>query len=124
MENQVMSYLSIGMGLLIVLLAVPMVAGWLRPNRIYGFRTRKTLSSPDIWYPANRAAGKGMIVAGAFLAAASIVLMLLWKGAAGNPFALVHLALWAVAVGGMTVYSFVALARILEGEGCDPHQSP
>jgi uncharacterized membrane protein len=48
-------------------LALPMVLGMVPPNPIYGFRTPKTLSSTDIWYPANRAGGWFMI-AGAALA--------------------------------------------------------
>ncbi len=48
-------------------LALPMVLGKVPPNPIYGFRTPKTLSSTDIWYPANRAGGWFMI-AGAALA--------------------------------------------------------
>lgn len=31
---------------------------------IYGFRTAKTLSSNDIWYPANRRGGLGLFLAG------------------------------------------------------------
>ena len=33
------------------------------PNGVYGFRTPKTLSSPEVWYPANRAAGWFMLAA-------------------------------------------------------------
>jgi hypothetical protein len=50
---------------LLALIAVPMVLEKVPPNWIYGFRTPKTLSSPDIWYPANRAAGWYMIAASA-----------------------------------------------------------
>jgi uncharacterized membrane protein len=46
-------------------LALPMALGKVPPNPIYGFRTPKTLSSADIWYPANRAGGWFMIAAGA-----------------------------------------------------------
>jgi uncharacterized membrane protein len=47
--------------------ALPMVLRKVPPNLIYGFRTPKTLSSPDIWYAANRIAGWFML-AGAVLA--------------------------------------------------------
>ena len=47
--------------------ALPMVLGKVPPNPIYGFRTPKTLSSPEVWYVANRIAGWFMI-AGAALA--------------------------------------------------------
>jgi len=50
-----------------VLLALPMALGKIPPNGLYGFRTPKTLASPDIWYPANRIAGWFMVAAGALV---------------------------------------------------------
>jgi uncharacterized membrane protein len=38
-----------------------MVLGMVPPNRFYGFRTPRTLASPEVWYPANRASGVFMI---------------------------------------------------------------
>ena len=32
---------------------------------MFGFRTPKTLSSPEVWYPANRASGWFMVAAAA-----------------------------------------------------------
>ncbi len=61
---------------LMVLFALPMVLGKIPPNPIYGFRTPKTLSSPDIWYPANRIAGWFMVAAGALVFCFNL---LLWK---------------------------------------------
>ena len=55
--------IGVGVPLLILLLSVPMVLGKVPPNGAYGFRTPKTLSSPDVWYPANRAAGWFMLAA-------------------------------------------------------------
>ena len=49
--------------LVILVTSIPMVLGKVPPNRVYGFRTPKTLRSPEIWYPANRAAGWFMIAA-------------------------------------------------------------
>ncbi len=56
-----------GLLLLIIATSIPMVLGMVRPNRWYGFRTGKTLSSPGIWYPANRFSGWLMLLSG-FLA--------------------------------------------------------
>jgi len=42
--------------------AVPMALQMIPPNGFYGFRTPKTLSSPEIWYPANRVSGWALIV--------------------------------------------------------------
>ncbi len=48
-----------------IVVGIPMVLGIIPPNRFYGYRTRKTLSSAAIWYPANRAAGWSMVLCGA-----------------------------------------------------------
>jgi uncharacterized membrane protein len=51
-------------GLLLLLLGAPLVRGKIPPNRWYGFRVRRTLGDPSVWYAANRHAGRWMIVAG------------------------------------------------------------
>ena len=51
--------------LVTILVSIPMALGKVKPNRFYGFRTPKTLSSPAMWYPANRACGQYMIIASA-----------------------------------------------------------
>jgi uncharacterized membrane protein len=55
-------------------LAAPLALGKVPPNGFYGFRTPKTLSSPDIWYPANRIAGWLMIAAAALAICFNLVL--------------------------------------------------
>ena len=42
-----------------------MILSKVPPNSAYGFRTAKTLSSQEVWYPANRAAGWFMLAAAA-----------------------------------------------------------
>ncbi len=53
---------------LIFLLGIPLVSRLVPPNRLYGFRTTKTLSRPDIWYPANLFAGYALMLAAAISA--------------------------------------------------------
>jgi uncharacterized membrane protein len=55
--------LVLGLPPMTVLIALPMVFGWVRPNHWYGVRTRKTRSSRHLWYRANRLGGIYMIVA-------------------------------------------------------------
>jgi uncharacterized membrane protein len=45
-------------------LGVPLFYGWVRPNKMYGFRTPQTLKDPEAWYPANRTCGFWLIVTG------------------------------------------------------------
>jgi SdpI/YfhL protein family len=46
---------------LIALLSLPLIFGWIPRQSFYGARTLKTLSSDDIWYPANRFAGAVLV---------------------------------------------------------------
>ena len=56
---------------MMALFSLPMAMGIVPPNRFYGFRTGKTLSSPRIWYAANQRAGWLLFAAG--------VISLLWN---------------------------------------------
>jgi hypothetical protein len=51
----------LGSGLLLTALSIPLIRGRVRPNTWYGFRVRRTLEDPAIWYPANRYAAKWML---------------------------------------------------------------
>ena len=42
---------------LIALICLPMALGWIGPNPVYGYRTARSLSSPELWFPANQLAG-------------------------------------------------------------------
>ena len=66
--------------LIIVLTAVPLVLGKVPPNGLYGFRTEKTQSSPEVWYPANRFAGWAFVVAGLITVGINFGLILLDPG--------------------------------------------
>jgi uncharacterized membrane protein len=43
--------------LIIIALSIPLIAGRIRRNYLYGFRTPRTMSSDTVWYPANRVGG-------------------------------------------------------------------
>jgi uncharacterized membrane protein len=45
-----------------IALAVPLILQKVPPNCVYGFRTRKTISSEAIWYKANSFFGYGLVV--------------------------------------------------------------
>ena len=51
-------YLFVGSGVLLALIAIPLMQRRVRPNLWYGFRVRQTLDNPDIWYAANAYAGQ------------------------------------------------------------------
>ena len=47
-----------------IALAIPMLKNKVPRNKFYGFRTKRTLASDAVWYPANRFAAKGLIIWG------------------------------------------------------------
>jgi uncharacterized membrane protein len=49
---------------LAVVFGIPLTLGLVPPNHFYGYRTRKTLSSADVWYRANRVSGWSLVVGG------------------------------------------------------------
>ena len=65
--------------LLVAGLSVPLILRRVPRNAFYGFRTRKTLSSDAVWYPANVFAGQALALAS--VAAAGLV----WLLPAGVP---------------------------------------
>jgi len=54
---------------IIAVASVPLVLKLVPPNGVYGFRTKQTLSSPEIWFRANRFAGCALFVSSAITAA-------------------------------------------------------
>lgn len=62
-------------GALIAFVSLPLIRGRIGRNYLYGFRTPKTLESDDVWYPANRYAGRELLRAGLVLALGALVLL-------------------------------------------------
>ena len=64
--------LYVAAGALLVALAIPLILRKIRPNALYGFRVAPVFDSDDIWYAANRYAGKWLAAAGAAILAAAV----------------------------------------------------
>ena len=90
-------YLAVG--LLLAVLSVPLIRGKVGPNPWYGFRVRRTLEDPAVWYPANAYAAKGLLCVGLGTCAAAFLLYLI----PGIGVALYAVLVAAVAVGGLAV---------------------
>jgi hypothetical protein len=56
--------LYVAAGLLLSVLAVPMIRRKVRPNAWYGFRVRQTLADRETWYAANAYAGNYLLGVG------------------------------------------------------------
>ena len=65
-----------GSGLLLAAVSVPLILRKIGPNPWYGFRVRKTLADPAVWYPANAYAAKRLLVVGLGVSVSAAVLFL------------------------------------------------
>jgi energy-converting hydrogenase Eha subunit B len=54
----------IGLPILTLALGLPLALQLVPPNRLYGFRTTTTFSSPEAWYDVNYATGIALLAAG------------------------------------------------------------
>ena len=70
METILVLYAAIG--LLLILVAIPLIRKKIKPNHLYGFRVPQTLNDPEVWYATNAHAGKRMVAAGICTALAAI----------------------------------------------------
>jgi hypothetical protein len=78
LAQTITAYIPFGIPLITILIALPLVLKKVPPNLWYGFRTRRTLSDPDIWYRANYLGGLGLLYAGVASLAVNLALSMLF----------------------------------------------
>ena len=88
---------------LVALAGAPLWVGMVPPNRLYGLRTATTLADEAVWYAANRATGRDLVMVGG--AALVLSLQLADIGAA------YPLVMSAVLGAGLGVIAFIGIAR-------------
>ena len=71
-DKTVLMMLFAGSGVLLALIAIPMIRRKIKPNAWYGFRTPQTLRDPDVWYDANEYAGRRLFWAGIWCAVVAL----------------------------------------------------
>ncbi len=103
----VLSLLACG---LLVGLGIPCSMGLVPPNRLYGFRTPKTLKDPDVWYPTNRVAGYWGIATGIVTAGVSISTFFAGLGLPTAP--LVNLVPAVVGIVATLTHGFLVIRRV------------
>ena len=91
-------------------MGTPCSMGLVPPNRLYGFRTRKTLHDPDVWYPTNRVAGYWGIVTGLVGACVSSATFFAGLGLPAAP--LVNVIPFVVGVVGTLTHGFLVIRRV------------
>lgn len=86
-------------GLLLAVISIPLILQKIGPNPWYGFRVRKTLDDPAIWYPVNAYAAKRLLAVG-FVSSLAAVLLFFVPDLDLNTYAL---ACAGVSLGGLLV---------------------
>ncbi|HSP63363.1 MAG TPA: SdpI family protein [Pyrinomonadaceae bacterium] len=99
-------------GVLLVAISLPMMYDKVPPNGFYGFRTPRTLSDPNLWYPANRVAGRNLAVAGVIVSTTALVVFAVQKSIQPRTAALTLLIVSMASLSGAVVHSFIALRKM------------
>ena len=99
-------------GVLLIAISLPLIYDKVPPNGFYGFRTPRTMSDPNVWYPANRVAGRNLAVAGAIVATTALVVFAMQRSIQPRTAALTLLIVSLASLIGAVVHSFIALRRI------------
>jgi hypothetical protein len=72
--------------LIMIGLAIPMILEKVPRNYLYGFRTRYTLSSDEVWYRANKISGIAIAAAGVAWLIVGVIIpdvrLVVWIGSA------------------------------------------
>ena len=61
-------------GTTLIALSIPLILGRVKPNPVYGFRVRRTLDDPKVWYPVNAYSGRRLFVVGVLVIIVATVL--------------------------------------------------
>jgi hypothetical protein len=94
----ILMYMFLFTGVLLMVLSIPMILGKIPPNGLYGFRVKKTMENPAIWYPVNAYSGKWLLAVGLIEALAAVGLYYL-PGLSVDMYAYAVLAVWVFAFG-------------------------
>lgn len=112
---QTLLIVYVGGGLLLVLVSLPLIAGKIKPNYLYGFRIPAMLEDPDLWYPANKYAAKGLVIVGLVMIGAGIGLYC-WPGISVDSYAWACLGVFVLTVSIVLVQSFRYVFRLQQNK--------
>lgn len=66
--------LFVSSGFLLAGRSVPLILRKIGPNPLYGFRVKRTLEDPAVWYPVNAYAAKRLLVVGLVMSVSAVLL--------------------------------------------------
>lgn len=93
-------------GLLFIALSIPLILRKVPPNWAYGYRTRKTLSDPKIWYQANHLFGKDFLISGLLTLFASLFMLAFGRGMDSDYAVITLLSVLLFSLAGAVWHSF------------------
>jgi uncharacterized membrane protein len=99
-------------GLLFCALGIPLALRKIPPNSLYGFRTPKTLSRPDVWYAANHSMGVDLTIAGAIIAVAAVINAIVFRDRPLRDLSLLNVAITAIVLVIVAIKGFVQLRQL------------
>jgi hypothetical protein len=103
--------MNAAIGFLLALIALPLIADKIGPNLFYGFRVRRTLADPEVWYKTNHYAGIQLFFAGAGVMIVAVGFSLI-PGIDANTYTQLCIGVSIVLVTIATIRSFIYLSRI------------
>lgn len=113
MESVTATSLIFGLlGLVFIGLSIPLMQGRVPPNRCYGFRTRKTLSDPKIWYEVNRISGNDLFLGGIVITISSLIMLLIAQQWSREQVVATLLFIVVFSVGGGALHTYILSRRM------------
>lgn len=112
MHSPVCALLFALLGALYIAISLPLIRGRVKPNHWYGFRTPRTLSDPEVWYAANRVAGRDLALAGASMVAFALGTLVVSPWVSPPVVTAANLAVMLAALAAAVAHSFLELYRM------------
>jgi uncharacterized membrane protein len=99
-------------GFLFIAISLPLIYQKVPPNRLYGFRVRKTLSNPRIWYAANRITGIDLLLTGILLVLTAALTTILSLFLPQSWLTALNYAVFMLALAATVIHSFWVLSKL------------
>lgn len=100
----ILVFLFLFSGMFLAVISIPLILRKITPNGFYGFRVRKTMEDPEIWYTANEYSGKWLLIASLVMALSTFGLYFV-PGIALDIYAYTVLSVWIFAFAVMVIVS-------------------
>ena len=83
---------------LLILLSIPLYFKRIGPNGLYGFRVKKTMENPELWYPVNKYASIWLMLTGLAILIAGVGMYFFTPGISLDTYSLTCVAVLTVAL--------------------------